>query len=273
MDYSKLNKLRNIARVLGINKLLSYPARRRAAQHLSQYEQQRPTAARFDLDGNSITMLVANAFEWMRVQSFYEDQHIISALKANLPEKGIFWDIGSSIGLYTNYLAKVTGPEGIVIAFEPEIRSREKLIANITLNENRHIRVCPVGLGRAAARFNMILAEDASAGNHRLSTEVSPGELSQEVQVYSGDEYMEMEKLPQPNVVKIDVEGFEEDVILGAKNLLSASACRAIVIEVHFAILNGKGDIYASTRIVEHLRGYGFKEIKWLDSSHLIATK
>lgn len=273
MDYTKLNGLRNIARALGINKLLTYPARRRAAERMRIYERDKPKVADFELEGKSIRMHVMNAFEWMRVQSFYEDQHIISAIKAHLPENGTFWDVGSSIGLYSNYLAKVVGNKGKVIAFEPEIRSREKLMANIALNNNNQIRICPVGLGKETATFKMILAEDASAGNHRLSDHVENGELTQEVQVYGADEYRQQENLPQPNVVKIDVEGFEEGVILGAKDTLSAPECKAVIVEVHFAILSGKGDSDAPRRIVDHLRAYGFKEIGWIDSSHLIAVK
>lgn len=273
MDYSKLNGIRNFARSIGLNRLLTLPASLRSARRMREYEKNKPTSATFQLDGYSIEMYAKSAYEWMRIQSFHEDKHIISALKRNLKPGGTFWDIGASIGLYSNFLAKVVGPTGTVISFEPEMRSRERLNENIKLNGNQQIKVCPVALGKEASTLQMVLAEDASAGNHRLVKEATASSHIQEVQVYSADEYQSKNNLPIPQVVKIDVEGFEEDVIIGARNLLSHPDCKSIVIEVHFSILALKGDDQAAQRIVSTLREYGFTETDWLDSSHLVATK
>lgn len=76
-----------------------------------------------------------------------------------------------------------------------------------------------------------------------------------------------------PTLVKIDVEGAEEDVIAGLRALLQEPACRSVVCEVHFGLLAARGEPQAPVRIQETLRGWGFTSQKWVDKSHLAAHK
>jgi len=71
-----------------------------------------------------------------------------------------------------------------------------------------------------------------------------------------------------PNVIKIDVEGFEGEVLQGMDELLSRPELRAVFIEVHFAQLAKRGKEMEPVQIVERLRRRGFS-ISWLDASHL----
>jgi hypothetical protein len=77
--------------------------------------------------------------------------------------------------------------------------------------------------------------------------------------------------LPAPNVVKIDVEGYEWEVLQGLGNLLARPALRAVFVEVHFSILHERGLDGAPPQIVALLESAGFA-IQWLDLSHLVAA-
>ena len=74
------------------------------------------------------------------------------------------------------------------------------------------------------------------------------------------------------DVIKIDVEGYELDVILGMRNLLSNKSLKAIGIEIHFAILEENGNGNAVKTIIRNLKNSNFK-VKWLDPSHIIAIR
>lgn len=75
-----------------------------------------------------------------------------------------------------------------------------------------------------------------------------------------------------PNVIKIDVEGFEWEVLEGLGAHLASSSLRAIGVEVHFGILRERGLADAPQRIEDLLVRNGFR-LLWPDNSHLLAIR
>jgi hypothetical protein len=75
-----------------------------------------------------------------------------------------------------------------------------------------------------------------------------------------------------PNLVKVDVEGFELEVLRGFGELLDSPELRSIFVEVHFTLLHERGLGSAPTEIVSLLTRHGFK-VEWLDLSHLCAVR
>jgi hypothetical protein len=95
----------------------------------------------------------------------------------------------------------------------------------------------------------------------------APGAIT--VRVARGDTLL-AEGVPAPDVLKVDVEGYEGDVLDGMPAALRSA--RAVVVEVHFAALIDRGRPREPLRILELLRGQGLSP-RWLDSSHLLATR
>ena len=273
MDYSKLNGLRNLARKAGVIKALSFPARYKQKQREDEYDRLKPTQVNLKGKGFSIDMFTNDRYEYKRVNSFLDDLNIIGAINDRLKKGDTCWDIGASIGLYSNSFAKIVGDSGMVVSFEPELRSRERLLENIGLNKNRNIKVFDIALGDKNDKLFLLLADKASAGTHRVVSENTAGDTVQEIEVTTADNFIKRENLPIPSAIKLDVEGQEELVIKGAETVLSNSACKTFICEVHFAILSSRGDNEAPGRIKKLLSNYGFTTIEWLDSSHLLATK
>src|SRR5262249_15643989 len=75
-----------------------------------------------------------------------------------------------------------------------------------------------------------------------------------------------------PNVMKIDVEGFEEEVVDGALALLRRRDLRAVFVEVHFGILEQRGRKHAPSSLVERVHQWGLTT-KWLSGSHLAGLR
>lgn len=75
-----------------------------------------------------------------------------------------------------------------------------------------------------------------------------------------------------PNAIKIDVEGFEVEVLQGLGPHLAAPTLRVIGVEVHFGILKERGMADAPQRIERLLARNGFR-VQWPDSSHLLALR
>jgi ubiquinone/menaquinone biosynthesis C-methylase UbiE len=82
---------------------------------------------------------------WSSVYSRYEP-HMVSAIEANLPRGGTFWDVGANIGLISLFASKIIGPGGHVVSFEPS----PQVLSLLRQNTNgQNIKVLPYGIGNA----------------------------------------------------------------------------------------------------------------------------
>lgn len=75
-----------------------------------------------------------------------------------------------------------------------------------------------------------------------------------------------------PNAIKIDVEGFEVEVLEGALETLKNDKLKVIGIEVHSEILESRNIVNPISRMEKILTDAGFK-VKWTDFSHLVALR
>jgi len=64
-------------------------------------------------------------------------------------------------------------------------------------------------------------------------------------------------------VIKVDVEGFEEEVLGGMGELLTSSTLRSVLIEGHFLKLEERGKMMAPSRVQKLLNGKGFRT-RWI---------
>jgi FkbM family methyltransferase len=165
-------------------------------------------------------------------------------------------------------------PSGHVVAFEPEPGAFRKLHGKLATFPN--VTLQNLALGAAPGRAQFLIEHGPSpthrvVGTPQLSKGHPAGSEIIEVRVESAKSYMECGG-PWPNVVKIDVEGFEEQVLTGFGNMLGAPALRSILVEVHFQMLEERGERMAPARIERLLKSHGFK-IRWIDASHLRADR
>ena len=123
-----------------------------------------------------------------------------------------------------------------------------------------------LALGDVDAELSM--SESGQYSSIVSSPYVSANAPRQTVSVKPGDALAD---LPKPDVVKIDVEGYEPEVIRGMPNVLRT--VRAAFIEIHFAILESRGMLQAPAELVLQLKILGFDKIKWVDASHIMALR
>lgn len=134
-------------------------------------------------------------------------------------------DIGANIGAHTLRLAKLVGPEGRVMAFEPTDFAFSKLRRNLDLNPSLASRVeashcfltCTDGTSVPSAIYSSWpLAVEAGLHAKHLGREMQ----TNAAQARSLDSVLAERADRKVQLVKLDVDGFECDVLRGATTLL-----------------------------------------------------
>src|SRR6202171_4134715 len=145
---------------------------------------------------------------------------------AELTEPGsLGLDIGANIGAHTLPLARLVGPNGRVLAFEPTGFAFRKLGRNLELNPSLAARVeayhCFLTGADGASVPNAIysswpLAKEAGLHAKHLGREMQ----TESAQARSLDSILSECTDQKVGLVKLDVDGFECDVLRGATSML-----------------------------------------------------
>lgn len=138
--------------------------------------------------------------------------HKIDACLARLPEtrRRVAVDVGAHVGLWSMWLAREFET---VQAFEPSPRHTDLFQANVP---DANVRLHRLALGAAAGRCDVNYVEGSSGGTH-----IRPGPGDFEIATLDS---FALEKI---DFIKIDVEGFEREVVMGARETILS--CRPMI--------------------------------------------
>ncbi len=166
-----------------------------------------------------------------------------------------FVDVGANVGYFVALAAGLVGPRGRVTAFEPSPYALERLRALVADNGWRHVEVRAEAIGDSPGRL-ALPAPDPE--NHTPSLLASPaGRAVTEVEVDTLDRCAAAWPGRRVDLLKLDIEGFEERALVGAEGLLAAGQVRAILVELNRAWLERAGTSPAA--ILARLEAHGFR--------------
>lgn len=120
-------------------------------------------------------------------------------------------EVGANIGAHTLHLAKLVGPTGLVMAFEPQRIVFSLLCANLVLNEQFHAVPIRGALGSEPGTIKVPTLDPWALQNFG-GLELHGHTAGEDVPVGRLDDH----RLPGLRLLKIDVEGMETDVLRGA---------------------------------------------------------
>jgi FkbM family methyltransferase len=202
--------------------------------------------------------------------SIYQEDRYEGAYDAELSRQiragDIVWDVGANQGLYTRMFSKRVGAAGAVYAFEPSPMNFRALSRGCANLEN--VFLLEVALGNLDGRIGFQQGVDGLGATSRIEPE---GTLNQ-VEMRSGDALVDQRIATLPNAIKIDVEGFEWEVLSGIGRLLKNPEVRVIGVEIHFGLLTARGMGVVPQKVETMLGALGFS-LTWPDHSHIIALR
>jgi FkbM family methyltransferase len=141
-------------------------------------------------------------------------------------------DIGANLGVVTLVMAKAVGPRGIVHSFEPNPIMTTMLRKSID-RSYQNVRLHDVALGSADAVSSLYVPPSNIGAGSLVRFKDALHTATVMCQVRKLSDIAKNENISSIRFVKIDVEGFENEVLLGAEDILSELRPDAIVLETN----------------------------------------
>jgi FkbM family methyltransferase len=154
------------------------------------------------------------------------------ALRRLLAPGDVFYDVGANVGFFTLVGARLVGPTGRVVAFEPVPWCAQAVAHNIALNAFEHAQIRAEAVGAADGSARLLVVGEASWSHLESTGRHADVRDEIEVTVVSIDSLVAAGTIPPPNVLKIDTEGAELQAIDGARATIAAHR-PTIVCELH----------------------------------------
>lgn len=171
---------------------------------------------------------------------------IARVLAQHVPQAGVIYDVGANIGLYTTLFAQNRMRR--VVSFEPGATALRFLRRNVRINDLANVDIRQIVLSDHAGTCQFHIDEVTTATSHVSA----PGEPGTEHPCSDLDSYVEINDLPPPDLVKLDVEGHEEAIIRGMTRIMARHRPQ---IYLEGGVRDGNGDI----RAVRQLESAGYR--------------
>jgi FkbM family methyltransferase len=177
----------------------------------------------------------------------------VALLRSLIRPGMVIADVGANTGFYTIEMAACVGPQGRVLAFEPDPFIFNLLQARVRNTRWSNAEVHQLALGDANGRATLYSSAYNRADNRLAASHVEPHVETTEVQVRRLDEFLASHGSPSIDALKIDVQGSEAQVLSGAGKTLSG--VQWIWVEFSPDHLRGAGT--DPDRFLESLAGTG----------------
>jgi FkbM family methyltransferase len=189
---------------------------------------------RKNIEINDVTVTFPSYFIENFSWTIESERPILNDLLESIEDNDSFYDIGAHAGLYSTTVGSAI--DGDITAFEPYPPNINRLNRYLSWNQV-DAWIVPYALS------------DKTTDTANLAGEMV------EVDSRVGDDLIQVEGIPVPDVVKIDVEGAELSVIRGLEQ--SLRECRLVYCEIHPDLLEDRN--ISPSKVTEALEKQGFK--------------
>jgi len=185
----------------------------------------------FDLDVQECVQKAIFCFHYFEPED-------VSVFRKFIKPGGVLFDVGANIGQYSLLASKLMGQTGKIYAFEPSQDIQPRLQENINLNAFKNIEIIPYAVAARSGKMKFYRANEE--GNQGVGSLMPAQDYRSEIRsaegvnvdVVSLDDFCESRGIKQVDFLKIDVEGYDLEVLKGAENLMERNPDLVIMSEV-----------------------------------------
>ena len=186
------------------------------------------------------------ASRWFELGAYERETEAI--FRAEIRPDDVVVDVGANEGYFT-ILAAQLAHRGRVIAVEPQARCIEAITRNLDANAIKNCTIQPVALGQMQGAGELLLMPEMNSGASSLVRSYRWSRRKQPVEIIDANELAARIGVQDIDFVKVDVEGYEPEVVRGLLPLLRAGRVKKLLLDYHPTILAPRGikpeDIHA----------------------------
>lgn len=170
----------------------------------------------------------------------YEDE-LTRIFETTLRQGSVFVDVGANEGYFSIVASKLVGATGRVIAVEPQSRLGPVLERNISLNRAQNVSLNQVAISNTNGSVDLYLAPDTITGSTSLSKTRKYPVPRETVKMITLQQLLETNRIEVADLMKMDIEGYEHEAILGSRDVFRSKRVRTLALELHTWILRDRG--------------------------------
>jgi len=162
-------------------------------------------------------------------------------LRRYLRSGSTFVDIGANEGFFTVQASRIVGPSGRVLAVEPQGRLQEVIRKNLELNGLTNVTLVRSAVSDRPGEAELHISPSTNTGSTGLSQSTRYRVPQEAVPVNTLEGILDQHGIEKVDLMKMDIEGFEYEALIGAEKLLKAKRIRAVALEMHPELMRGRG--------------------------------
>ena len=167
-------------------------------------------------------------------------------------------DLGSNIGYYAVIESNMIGESGKIFAIEPSPVNFPVLKSNLENQKKNNFLAYNIAIGDKNEEMEFIISSKSNWSKIRMNNEkINPEDKIIKIPVKTLDSFVKENNITKIDILRMDVEGFEYNIILGANNVLEKYKPK-IFVEIHKMYLGKE----KTREIFNDLKNKGY-EIKY----------
>lgn len=163
-------------------------------------------------------------------------------------------DVGASFGYYTTLAATLVGKAGKVFAFEPSPIA--SAVIEEALKEAHNVVLTKAAVGKAKGSVSLFLPTTRHLHSPSI-LKSDPSFVPIEVPVIALNQFEPLQNVAKIKLIKMDVEGYEPDVLDGMESLIKANRVENVICEFNSWWL--KRNSTTSRQLLDRFRGFGYQ--------------